>query len=340
MPSTQEVLTPIEPTGDNAESLMIACASYEDRSTAVCTRLHSGFRADRSIILSSKEYANKGKTRENWRTLSDVLCNVCNQSPHGIEFAIDQPIKALIQVKNIIMRWNEEKTIDSITIDISTLPRQEMLILLQICDSLPWKPAIRLLYSEPAQYDTENENGWLTRGVKSVSPVIGFGGIQPPGKGKLLLMFLGHESERTAITWKRHQPDITMLLSAYPSYRPELDGIIEKTHSMLLTELSSCLPCVQVPSRGIDEVEELVLKIWKLTHDQYYMMIAPLGTKLQTLGIYRAAQRKRDIQITYAVPSIYNYNRFSTGIGRIWEIVWDKPLSESGGTKTGTVGCR
>ena len=132
-----------------------------------------------------------------------------------------------------------------------------------------------------------------------------------------------HEDERAAITWKRHQPRKTVVIVPDPNYRSEMDGIVERTHQPLFTKLSRTEFYPAVPARGIEESENAVLNIWAAHHDNYCISVAPLGTKLQTLGVYRAVRQRPDIQITYAIPSIYNYENYSIGSDRIWEILWN-----------------
>jgi hypothetical protein len=214
--------------------------------------------------------------------------------------------------------------VSNVSVDVTTFPRQELLMLLRVLDSQSDLASTRLFYGEPLRYCTEDAGGWLTRGVKSVRPVPGFGGVQPPNKKKnLLIMFLGHEDERAAITWKRHQPRKTIAIVPDPNYRKEMNGIVERTHQPLFTKLSTTEFYPAVPARGIVESENAVLRIWEEHHESYYIVVAPLGTKLQTLGIYRAVRRRPDIQITYAIPSIYNYRNYSVGVNRIWEIHWN-----------------
>jgi hypothetical protein len=322
MPVLEEIRSKVSPMRTQGDSLFIACAGFEDRSTAVVQRLSQDYAVDRAVVFRSKEYAAKGRTEENYATLRNILGGASRLGQRSIEFHIDRPIAAMAEFQRLCAEWNDTQAIQSITIDISTFPRQEMLMTLRIVDSLPWQPDVRLLYAEPERYSSELPGGWLTRGVRSVRSVPGFGGIQPPRKRKLLVIFLGHEPERAAITWKRHQAKMSVAIKPGPSYREELNGITETTHSLLFTELGAANVLAPIPARGVREAEAAVLALWQRYHESYFLVVAPLGTKLQTLGIYRAARLKNDMQITYAVPSLYNFNNYSTGVGPLWKIKW------------------
>jgi hypothetical protein len=312
----------IQQTAGEGDSLFITCASYEDRSTAVVERLAESYAAERAIIFYSGEYADKGNTSANHGRITSGLRKISRGVVQEIEFDMSKPIPPMAIFEDMCREQHESSGITSVTVDITTLPRQELLILLRVLDNLPLRPSIRLFYAEPARYGSEDGGGWLTAGVKSVRTVPGFGGIQHPGKSNLLLMFLGHEDERAAITWKRHQPRKTIVFVPSPSYRAEMNGIVERTHRLLFTKISDTDVRTCLSARGIEETEQAILEIWEQYHNSHFIVVAPLSTKLQTLGIYRAARVKKDIQISYAVPSIYNFMNYSEGVGRIWEVSW------------------
>lgn len=318
-----EIIGEIEPLSNEQDSVLITCASFEERSTAVVQRFSPGYSTDHTFIFRSTEYGGMGKSPAYFELLQNKVNRVSKNKPTLIEFSIDHSIPSMIQFETLYRRLKATESVRSVSVDITTFPRQELLMLLRVLDSESPAAPIRLFYGEPDRYNTEDARGWLTRGVKSVRPVPGFGGIQPPNKKKnLLIMFLGHEDERAAITWKRHQPRKTVAIFPDPNYRTELNGIVERTHQPLFTKLSATEFYPAVPARGIEESEKAVLRIWDENNESYYMAVAPLGTKLQTLGVYRAVRQRPDIQITYAIPSIYNYENYSVGTNRLWEISW------------------
>lgn len=303
-------------------SVLITCASFEERSMALIKRLSRDYRVNNSFIFRSNEYGGMGKSPEYFQTIHNRLLEATESDPTIIDFSMEHSIPSMAKFEKLLCGMTQSDVSTQAIVDITTFPRQELLMLLRVIDNEP-QISTKLFYAEPREYATEHVGGWLTGGVKSVRPVPGFGGIQPPNKKKnLLIMFLGHEEERTAITWKRHQPRKTVAILPDPNYRQEMNGIVERTHQPLFTKLSPTEFYPNVPAHGIRESEMAVLNIWEQYHETHYIVVAPLGTKLQTLGVYRAAKQKADIQVTYALPSIYNYEKYSLGIGRCWEIDW------------------
>ena len=203
--------------------------------------------------------------------------------------------------------------------DITSFPRQELMVLLRLLRLLAGSP-VQLLFSEPHQYGTEKPKGWLTRGVKSVQSVPGFGGIQPHGKKKLLLMLLGHERERAAITFKRHQPDRTIVAFTESKRHPEWVEIARQQHLGLAAEAGVEVYPYALNPRRVAMITELVSAVAKKFDETHYLVVAPLSTKFHTVGVLLAAEKDRRIQITYAVPSLYNYKKYSSGTGRLWTV--------------------
>ena len=208
-----------------------------------------------------------------------------------------------------------------ITLDVTTFPRQIMFpLLLEIRQLFP-EENVRILYSEPLEYSTEKPDGWLTRGVRSVVPILWFGGVQDPLLKKLLVMLPGHEGERAYITWRRHQPERAVLLLQGTPYHKGLNDISERENELLRTISGDvCLYEPRLPAREVDGTYLELEKIYARYAHEYYFVVAPLGTKLQTLGFYLFAESRPDVQVTYAVPIQYNYDEYSTGSGRLWEI--------------------
>lgn len=310
----------IHPIRGKKDSLFVACTSYEERSTAASTRLSDAYSVARAVVFRSKEYAEKGSNPENFRSIVRAVAGRSTSEPCVIDFEIGEPMHSLYQFQTRCEEWNEEDPIVDATVDISTFPRQELLVLLRVLDNLAHRPMIRLLYTEPQEYATERAGGWLTRGVRSVRSIPGFGGVQPPSKKKLLIISLGHGTERTAITWKRHQPDDTILIAPHPGYRDSLTFKLQNRHPLLFGIVENTqLLYRAVPARGIDEMCELIVELRRNYHESHFLVVAPLGTKLQTIGIYLAARLHPDVQITYAVPAIYNWKDYSAGVGPMWE---------------------
>jgi hypothetical protein len=323
----------VNPIDGRCDSLFICCSSYEERSTLGVRKLSPQYRANYSLICVASEYAEKGKGSQYYEEINRRLGIVCDHKPKTQKFQITDSIGFVRATEEEISRMHDQNPLCAVTIDISTFPREELLVLLRYLDNHPMRGRIRLLYGEPAIYATEEENDddrWLTRGVKSVHPVPGFGGIQLPGHPKLLVIVLGHEGERTHISVRRHQPDEVILVpQGNEQHHEGLRQISERENQKIIRLYGEKhIWHIGLSSRGIVETADVILDIFKRYRYSHNIFVAPNGTKLQLIGVYLVARLLPEIQITYAVPALYNWERYSTGTGPLWEVQLE-PLEDA-----------
>ena len=320
--STVTEITRLRPSTDGSpEDLFICCASYEERSVGAVEIMEPEYQVSQSFVFVSKEYRLRGNTEIHLDRVGSALTKRSNHQPQVVEFAIDRPMQAVWDLDRMLTALSVDSRPTTCTIDISSFPRQELLVLLQFIQRRFPTTILRLVYCSPERYATEEEGGWLTRGVQALVSVPGFGGVQLPGRKKLLVLVLGHEGERAHITWRRHQPECAIAIRQGTPYKPGLDAISNELNSLLCaTAKGLSVEPRQVAADSVDEVCGILADIYERYRGDYFMVVSPLGTKLQTLGVYRLAASRPDVQITYAVPVWYNWENYSTGVGRIWQV--------------------
>ena len=308
--------------GAERDDVLLCCASYEDRSVGVLGLMDDAYVVRHSWVFVSREYGKLGKSPAHLEQLRNGLARRAPEQiqPTVMEFSIDDPLPALLACQQELRRQLGEHSQPVCTLDVSCFPRQELLVLLRLLRRIP-QLRLRLLYSEPSRYATEETGGWLTRGVRRVTSVPSLGGLQTPRKKKLLVMVLGHEGERAHITWRRHQAERTLIVMQGEPYRPGLNDISRKVNSLLCAMAGD--PQIYpkaLPARAVDGTRALLEDIYQRYGSEHNIVVAPLGTKLQTLGVYLFAESRPEVQVTYAVPVYYNWEHYSSGVERVWEI--------------------
>ena len=307
-------------SSSNKSEIFIGCASYEERCTGALLSASEDYVPESTIIFYSKEYLNKGKTEDFLDLLCKCSLKLTNKKPELINFSLLSQSQCLNT--SIMKKLNKGAQDINITINITTFPRQLLFLLLREVRQIVQANNLRLLYSEPKHYSAEiRPDGWLTKGVRSVTPMFGFGGVQDPMLKKMLVVLAGHEGERAYITWRRHQPDKTILIPQGKPYHEGLRNISVKENLLLRSIIGGvCLYSQSLPAREVDEAYLQLERIYARYAHEYYFIVAPLGTKLQSLGFFLFAESRPDVQVTYAVPIYYNYEDYSVGIARRWEI--------------------
>jgi hypothetical protein len=301
------------------QHLFIGCSSFEPRCAVVAGRIAPSELWRRAIIFRSAEYRSLGESQPHFESLSAQALRFSGVAPLSVTFGLDRPAEFIDVVReNLLAAIAREPT--HVVCDITTFPRQELIVLIRLLREVGHSLSLDVYYTDAGQYATEHPDGWLTRGVRSVTPIVGFGGVQPPGKKKLLLMLLGHEPERSAITWKRHQPFRTILVKTAAEEDSTLPVIVDALHKEVFELLAGAEVISGLPAHGVMETRDLVLRIAWANAARMYTIVAPLGTKLQTLGAALAAMEDRRIQLSYAVPAVYNYESYSVNYGDVWRV--------------------
>jgi len=312
----------LEPySNDGRMELFICCASYEERCITALRSSTQNYRPKAVLIFYGKEFLLKGKCQEYKEKLKAFALGLTNQPALEFVFETSKLGQCISKFREAMRKIICDYPDIKVTLDITTFPRQTMFPVLHEIMKLVSEQNFRILYTEPEKYSTENKDGWLTRGVRSVVPILGYGGVQDPLLKKLLIMLPGHEGERAYITWRRHQPDKTILLRQGTPYHKGLNSISERENELLISMSGDvCLYEPRIPAREIDGTFLELEKIYARYIHEYYFVVATLGTKLQALGFFLFAESRPDLQISYAVPIHYNYDSYSIRYGKQWEI--------------------
>jgi hypothetical protein len=209
----------------------------------------------------------------------------------------------------------------TICLDISTFTKKHLLQLLHGLDLAGMLHACRLYYTEPEDFHTSSDQP-LSEGVESVHVVDTFGGNTSPSKDTLLILFLGYEGRRAAAVWEHLEPNVTVAVIPDPPYRESWQGRTEVQNRHLL----SCVPreCV-LRSHSLDPGDTVRLLSALIDGDlypasRYNYVVAPIGTKPQTVGLYRFwKQNPRFGTIVYAEPTRHKEEEDTFPAGRTWE---------------------
>jgi len=213
--------------------------------------------------------------------------------------------------------------IKNVLVDISAFPRDRMWCVLDCIRRTNSIIGIFILYTEPGRYDSESGNdGWLTRGVRSISPIPGFNGYQNTKRQTLLVLIVGHEYERAHITIKNSEPQKVVLIGqGAEQYREgsprlsdtiieqignEYDSIVDLTHATFIN------------SRDYIQTRDKINEVIQQYGGNFNIVVATYGTKLQSLGAMLACQANRSVRAIYAEPQSYNVSGYSTGAGNSW----------------------
>lgn len=206
-----------------------------------------------------------------------------------------------------------------ITTDISVFTKSCLLVLLKAFESLG-ENRIRAIYTEPAFYYPER----LTLGVKSIGYVPFHNGNPTSLKPDLLFIFCGFEGERAYAVWEYVEPEKTIAFIGNPGYQPQYPEVAGQLNQYLIDALerekSKGSKVMEVSARDPDEVCNRLESLWR-ENQNYNILISPLGTKLQALGVYLFTLKNpaAHAQVIYATPQRYFRNYYARGSSKMFQ---------------------
>lgn len=308
---------------DMPDDLFITCVSFEERCTK--SLLHSeNYKAKNIIVFnyheSKKEIARRKANRKT--ILQNAKTRVKDEKNiFLIECSRSNPREGYYKFLELcrMLGFSTVSRKLAITIDISVFTKSYLLVLFKAFESLG-KNRISAIYTEPAFYYPER----LTLGVKSIGYVPFYNGNPTPLKPNLLFIFCGFEGERAYAIWEYVEPQKTIAFIGKPGYQPTYPLIARELNRNLINGLEKVekgvSKVIEVSPRDPAEVCSKLEFLWR-ENQNYNILIAPLGTKLQALGIYLFTLKNPSAhaQVICATPQRYFENYYARGSNKMFQ---------------------
>jgi hypothetical protein len=196
-------------------------------------------------------------------------------------------------------------------VDVTTFTREALVVFLSMARGLCDGIAARLYYATPRDYGL-----WLSRGFGGVRNIMGFAGFQYATRPTLLVVLSGFESERTTNLIGEYEPSLVLLGLGEDKGPTHLGArnLLEQQLALARQDTETFGFPLYSASGCAMRLEEVVQKY----HATHNIVLAPMSTKLSTVGTLLFAERHPAVQLVYCVPGEYNASGYSTGIGDIY----------------------
>lgn len=292
--------------------IFLCFASFEKRCLTIPETLKD--RIDHPSIFSFKNPTAPHLTAEN----KELLIGIFKDKARTLDLSRGNPITIADDMIHFLDElFNlKEGPARKLLIDFSTFPREVLLILLKwfVDIRLNKRHHIRLVYNAAADYSINEEKAedkWLTQGIGEIRSILGYPGLLNPSQKLHLVIMVGFEFERAQKFIEAYEPHITSLGVGKDgcSITPELQKINLIKHQKIkylygnIAEFHfSCIDPIQTKKD---------LKAHLDKYPGYNTVIAPLNTKIATIGAALLAVEKPEIQLCYADANIYNIEGYS-----------------------------
>lgn len=303
------------------DDIFICCGSPEERCKGTIRRLASNYRANVILLLRYSNHESQ-KREENIKEMKERLKGVGKI----VEFVIDEdnPIPIINNIVQDIEKYTELHTKPKIILDISTIVKWHLLILLKALDLKYTCEEVRFLYTEPEDYEIDLFQP-LSFGIRQIFPIPTYSGDYDFSKDSLLILLLGYEGDRALALLEEMDPADCLLLIGKPPYHDEWEGRTEEMNTGIINIVGNS-KIKYIHSRNpVIVAQQLRHILSKPEYSRYNHIISPLGTKPQTLGLFLyLSNNPPNTVLIYGAPLRHNEPFYSRGIGKSWILPFNK----------------
>lgn len=292
--------------------VFVCVASFEDRCRAVAETL----RADSTgevIIFENADYA------EHVESNAEAIKNRFGGKARRITIRTDDPLVVADRLRDELVP-TIRRTSELCLVDVTTFTHEQLLILVRLLMDLTPSANIQFIYNQAAAYSTNTtaDEFWLSKGVYKVRAILGFPGEMLPSMKTHLMVLAGYEYERAEKLITELEPSLISLglgkrdegNSEHYTRNKIMNERIEKFIEGLSASISKVLT-FEFSSVDPVEAKEDILRQCH-SYAGYNVVVAPMNTKLSTIGAGLAAIRFPRIQLVYALPIAYNMEGYSS----------------------------
>ena len=288
--------------------LFIGSVSFENRCTSIRANLES-VEIKNSIIAVNRTFDAVMRDHESW-----FACQMGQQGEFLDVFTHD-PVRSLLGIQQVIGNALSSEP-RYILVDITSFTSESLLMLLRVLNKRRMPSSkVDFVYASAGQYSTDSRSDasrWLSDGIREIRPVLGYPGIMVPSHDTHMIVMVGIEDERALQLIRACEPRYVSLGVCDPT-QPDTSPH-QNANVGSLTRLRSVLANVSEFSfRGysVTGTEEGLLE-QAGRYSDCNVVIAPMNTKISTVGAAILALRHESIQLCYAAPYFYNFDHYSS----------------------------
>lgn len=305
-----------------AETIFVGCSSFENRCLSIA-RAIAPDKIETALVAYYEDILPYIKESNN-----DLVPVFGNKAKNVALNTIDP-----IRTADNLWRALDENVNDGddVLVDITTFTHESLLILLKLLALVTRGNCnIQFVYTSAETYggvvkessgsqgtdqDDTFESLWLSKGIIEIRNVLGFSGELLPSRKTHLIILVGFEYDRALELVSEYEPGYLSLGfgKASGSISDKHHRANRKFHSLLKEITSTWQPVADFEFSCNNPLEtQHAIMAQASIYPDTNIIVAPMNTKISTLGTYLANQENEAIQVCYARPLKYNYQNYST----------------------------
>lgn len=299
--------------------LFVCSSSFEDRCYAICSNLDKD-KIQKSVILKYETVI--ANTESNFNILNAELKD---KDVIVKNLLYNSPVKNCDTFIEILEQCKEN---ESVLIDITTLTRENILILFKLIKERFQNINIKFCYTPSNKYAIDIKpniddlkSTWMSRGVNEIRSILGYPGEFSPLKKTLLIVLIGFEYERAQILIDNYEPDMLFIGRAQKedSISDELSEINKEIFNFIKINNPDAL-FFDFSCKDFGLTKQNLTKIISKHIENYNIIISPMNNKISTIATGIVAIDNPKVQICYATTNQYNTDHYSADTEDIYLI--------------------
>jgi hypothetical protein len=203
-------------------------------------------------------------------------------------------------------------TVRTVVVDVTAFTHEGLLILLRLLPMSFPTATFYLGYTRAAEYSVGEplETKWLSRGVSDVRPILGYSGEFIPWRPLHLILLGGFESDRALELIRTLEPThISLGIARAGESNSEFDVLAMQNIAQIKAIYGGADEFTFHPYSPASAHHAIAERTQAIP--AFNVAVAPMSTKLSTIGAALAAIEHEEIQLCYPQAVLYNYLRYS-----------------------------
>ena len=293
--------------------LFICSSSFEDRCRAIPESLDPSA-IKRTLICENQDYESYAIHN------TKKLIKHFGRRAHKIVLRTDNPLLVADNLQTALSKALRLRP-SLCVVDMTTFTHEGLLILIRVLNQSGFSGDLRFVYAGAKDYSLNSSKSekWLSKGIDNVRSVLGYPGVMLPSKRLHLIVLVGFESERAENLIEAYEPAAISLglgdeaasvsrnhYATNADFHQKVLSFVRSIATQNTTAHSFTFSCVD----PFDAREALRKHISKFP--DYNTVVAPMNTKISTLGAALVALENDCIQLCYAHATQYNIASYSS----------------------------
>ena len=317
------------PANEREDVLFMTALGFEERCTWIAELLSEGskYKATWGVYFefSTNQNDNLINRSRLTKAINSFAMHVQSMPCDSAEFPT--------QLRRFISDISAQIELRGVTFDISACSSKLLVTALSVL--LEYDLELRLVYSEAGLYHptkdeyfsdpkkwTTDEGLGIARGVSSVTPSPDHPGNRRDLLPEAIIVFPTFKPERARAIIASIDPSlilrpsdrVTWLLGEPHLKTDEWRMNAQKTINKIPTSAKTYVVSTFNYKKSIEFLE----RIYEHLDYRYHVNIAPLGSKMQSVGVVLFWYIRRDVSIVFASPREYNAAQYSEGCKAVW----------------------